>query len=93
MARYIDREKIKAFIDEKMEKSGLGYIIGNQLKAYIKQQPTADVEEVKHGEWIISSDGYYPYCSNCRYEPPFVGGKDMRTSRCPKCGAKMDEGC
>lgn len=48
--------------------------------------------EVKRGEWILSSDGYYPFCSNCRYEPPFVGGKDMRTPYCPNCGAKMDGG-
>ena len=52
----------------------------------------ADFAEVKHGEWIISSDGYYPFCSNCRYEPPFVGGKDIRTPYCPNCGAKMDGG-
>lgn len=43
--------------------------------------------ELKHGHWIISSDGYYPYCSVCKAEPE--SGK--MTKWCPNCGAKMDE--
>ena len=39
--------------------------------------------------WIISSDGYYPYCSNCGYEPPYTK-EDNRTPYCPKCGEKME---
>ena len=35
--------------------------------------------------WDISCDGYYPYCSACRKEPP---GREM-TAYCPCCGAKM----
>lgn len=35
--------------------------------------------------WEISSDGYYPYCSNCKNEPK---SKEM-TNYCPNCGAKM----
>lgn len=41
------------------------------------------------GVWIICCDGYYPYCSNCGYEPPWVHKTDMRTPYCPNCGAKM----
>lgn len=47
--------------------------------------PTADVQEVKHGEWIISSDGYYPYCSNCKNEPK----NGIMSNYCPICGARM----
>lgn len=47
--------------------------------------PTADVQEVRHGEWIISSDGYYPYCSECWKEPKEI------SEFCPHCGAKMDK--
>lgn len=36
--------------------------------------------------WIISSDGYYPYCSECKSEPK---NGDM-TDFCPNCGAKME---
>lgn len=50
--------------------------------------PAADVESVKHGCWIINSDGYYPQCSECMKEPQ---GRVM-TDWCPNCGAKMDGG-
>ena len=52
----------------------------------------ADVAPVKHGEWDICCDGYYPYCSECGYEPPWANGRDMRTKYCPECGAKMKGG-
>lgn len=48
--------------------------------------PAADVQTVKHGRWIINSDGYYPQCSECMNEPQ---GRIM-TNYCPNCGAKMD---
>ena len=37
----------------------------------------------KKGKWLINSDGYYPYCSQCKYEL-----KEM-THYCPNCGAEM----
>ena len=41
--------------------------------------------EHKKGHWIISSDGYYPFCSECKKEPK---SGDM-TDFCPSCGADM----
>lgn len=38
------------------------------------------------GKWIINSDGYYPYCSECKAEPK----SGEMTDFCPKCGAKMN---
>ena len=40
----------------------------------------------KHGKWLISSDGYYPYCSWCGNEPE--NGKMKKY--CADCGVKMD---
>lgn len=37
-------------------------------------------------KWIISSDGYYPYCSHCKTEPK----NGMMSNYCPECGARMD---
>lgn len=54
----------------------------------IQKIPAADVAPVVHSRWMISSDGYYPYCEHCRTEP--VGGK--MTKYCPNCGAVMDGG-
>lgn len=51
-----------------------------------------DVEETKDylkdnsAHWIISSDGYYPYCSACGYQPE---GKP--TKFCAECGKIMVE--
>lgn len=39
----------------------------------------------KQGHWIISSDGYYPYCSECKSEPK----SGEMTDFCPSCGADM----
>ena len=50
--------------------------------------PTVEAKSVKHAKWEICSDGYYPYCSNCKNEPQ---GRAM-TLFCPNCGAKMDGG-
>lgn len=35
--------------------------------------------------WITSSDGYYPYCSECKTEPK----SGEMTDFCPSCGADM----
>ena len=55
-------------------------------KCPIWRASTADVEPVRHGHWIINSDGYYPQCSECMSEPR---GRKM-TKYCGECGAKMD---
>lgn len=40
----------------------------------------------KQAKWLINSDGYYPYCSNCGKEPD---GRKM-SKYCPDCGVRMD---
>ena len=52
----------------------------------VDEMPAADVAPVRHGRWIINSDGYYPQCSECMSEPR---GREM-TKYCGECGAKMD---
>lgn len=47
-------------------------------------------EPIGEAVWIINPDGYYPYCSNCRYEPERpLFYDDNRTPYCPNCGFKM----
>ena len=49
----------------------------------------ADVQEIKHGEWIMTCNGDYYYCSEClNYKKPI----DRDFFYCPYCGAKMDGG-
>lgn len=40
---------------------------------------------IKNARWEICSDGYYPYCSNCKSEPK----NGVMTKFCPSCGARM----
>jgi hypothetical protein len=41
----------------------------------------ADIRARSHGRWIICSDGYYPYCSECKHEPK----SGNMTHYCPNC--------
>lgn len=75
---YISKKKLKAHYawwgDTEERKD---------LDAIVDAQPAADVEEVKHGEWI--ERGIYSFkCSSCgeieKVESPY----------CRWCGAKMD---
>lgn len=67
----VDAEKV-------CEQMGLVKEAMDMAKAYLRP--------VRHGRWIISSDGYYPYCWDCKARPK---GGNM-TKYCPNCGAKMD---
>lgn len=54
-------------------------------------KPTADVVEVRHGEWVsneLCGYKYAFYCSECGWVDgyPF----NDRHKYCPNCGAKMD---
>ena len=81
-----DAKTAAAFLDdipdadaEKVsEQMGLVKEAMDMEKAYLRP--------VRHGRWIISSDGYYPYCWDCKARPK---GGNM-TKYCPNCGAKMD---
>ena len=53
--------------------------------------PSADIVEVRHGEWKVYFDGKELMCSSCKatfWDEDGNGG----TNYCPHCGAKMDGG-
>ena len=113
MARYIDAEKAKAELKHWcMETainsvgSGICYpcdiyadVAQNRLGAWIDILPTADVQEVKHGKWLVIENdedelweggGHYE-CTACGYGFSFGGFFEMNTlPYCPHCGAKME---
>lgn len=53
-------------------------------------EPTADVVEVKHGEWIKHDDENRVYyaCSVCHMEFYILDGTSM--NYCPNCGSEME---
>lgn len=91
---YIEREKAIDEIDKWLD--SVGYVtVGKGLTSYgelvgcLKDTPTADVVEVRHGYWIDGKCGYYKICrykicSECNQIADFC------FDYCPNCGAKMD---
>lgn len=81
MARYIDAVKTAEIISDK-----LGIAL-SELVDVMATVPTADVQEVKHGEWENQEPGYRVadfMCSVCHSE------SDKLFDYCPDCGARMD---
>ena len=64
----------------------------------IKSLPTADVEPVRHGQWISLTDcsNAGVYCSICHkkvYKEDYAWcnrKNKVRSAYCPSCGSKMD---
>ena len=60
--------------------------IFTEFEMMIRELPTADVAEVKHGEWIKDKNCYT--CSECGF---YYFANNSKVNYCPKCGAKMDK--
>ena len=56
------------------------------FRSLIKAEPAADVEEVKHGEWMCKDEKGSGICSNCNRQDHI----DPLATHCRYCGAKMD---
>lgn len=95
MAEYIEREATVNLLqslgsrDYRREKGTIQEAI--KMVSGSEYTPAADVEPVRHGHWkpkavmvrCLNARNYI--CSRCGHEPLEV------TTRCPNCGAKMDE--
>lgn len=94
MSRYIDADKLYERIrtnDYKLttKYGSIEYGMRTfEIKEAIDKAPTADVKEIKHGEWITDKDGYVT-CSECGEEHTW---DDFRPPFCDMCGARMDGG-
>ena len=92
MPRYIDAD----IALDKMK----NWHTQERLMDCVRDMPTADVVEVKHGKWLDYSDdfdrGMDLRCSICNNRASaFVGGTEdwwdsWEPNYCPHCGAKMD---
>lgn len=89
MAEYIERD---ALLNEIRMASTL-----KECVTIVRRFPAADVEPVKHGEWVSCEESdefpcsYRVYRSSRRRECS-VCGFTPQLNRCPNCGAKMDGG-
>ena len=91
MSRYIDREdllkNLKRFAPEHLTPL---------IISLIEKQPTADVKEVKHGQWnTVLDESILEHYNNDVdiFACSICGIKSKRpTIFCPSCGARMDGG-
>ncbi len=101
MARYIDAEKLKCSIDSETDSifdwdMTIEELYYNLCKI-IDDEPTADVQEVRHGEWLKPSnsliDNRQWICSECKglIETAYHC-EHCYYNYCPNCGARMDCG-
>ena len=93
MSDYIDRDELIKHIKDLPtwwgdDSVGCAFYLTRAITS-IENAPAADVQEIKHGEWIMTCNGDYYYCSEClNYKKPI----DREFFYCPHCGAKMDGG-
>lgn len=87
MARYVDADKLKKSFD--LYFGGVSHaVIANQI---IESEPTADVAEVKHGEWEYPFSKDIAKCTNCDFcVQDKINNVGYMYNYCPNCGAKMD---
>lgn len=90
MPEYIDREALLLRIDcHGTNRFGM---LDEDIRAFVKAQPAADVAPVVHGQWIEDHD--YLKCPECgvMVKWDFTFFDIGNWNYCPNCGAKMDGG-
>jgi hypothetical protein len=102
MPKYIDADALKddALNYIHFERVDGGEIIGvstlNGIRRMIDNAPAADVETVRHGQWVLVGTNEHDYetsveekCSLCgRYVYRY--DTQPQDNYCPNCGARMD---
>ena len=85
---YIERDTLNNDLDWFAPEAFNSLI--DKINKIIRNQPTADVQEVRHGEWIEKPYllGTSNFCSLCGENYGMPHGK---YKFCPNCGAKMDK--
>lgn len=86
MSRYINADNMKT--TKSIQSADFNSI--ETIQKWIDEQPTADVVERKHGEWIEDEEQNHVeltfHCSECGCE---AWGIEETTNFCPECGADM----
>lgn len=89
--REIELIRENAMLEAKLRRyEQLLKIIGGECQQFLTDIEPKQTEpaEPLTAHWIICSDGYYPYCSNCKTEPK----SGIMSKYCPECGRKMEDG-
>ena len=84
MSRYIDADVL---IDDLIHNRSFYPAL---VSSAIKNTPTADVVEVRHGEWKKKSVGNLVTHMQCSICGDYEAIRYQHMNYCPNCGAKMD---
>ena len=98
MSEYIKKEEEIECL-EAMKKANMNFddrYIYAKVIQQVKDMPTADVVEVRHGKWKWASCTYdrvpceKEYICSCCHHKVITHGGDPWEKYCSNCGAKMD---
>lgn len=69
-----------------------GYMAAhNDWTRLIMSAPAIEIEDVRHGHWIVSNKSSWSQCSVCKRHFLYVWDYENADERCRHCGAIMDE--
>ena len=94
MSRYIDADAALKRFEEMHghESELLNCYNADWIVSFIETQPTADVQEVKHGRCAHLGEDEW-CCTCCGFVITTEGSWDKSAEKyCPECGAKMGGG-
>ena len=83
MTRPIDADAFKKE-NERLLHCDFPYLSETTLEELIDEAPTIDAETVRHGKWIVTTEGIVK-CSECKRK--FIL---LKENYCPNCGCRMD---
>lgn len=101
MAKYIDADNLINELSAAcmpIYEKGITGILGDNssIADIINEQPTADVQEVKHGKWEATELMYENGCTRCSECKTEYYASDLEEicgdtfpTYCPLCGARM----
>lgn len=88
---YIERETLQNKIKEICKDYGIAYGkhyggFAEKIANVTNMVSAADVQEVRHGKWLINKN--MRECTECGY---FYYSNNVNTNYCCNCGTKMDK--
>lgn len=89
MAEYIEREAVIAKYKQYLAE--LDGVDNEFAISVMRNEPAADVVEVRHGQWEEADDGDGVVCSICREDFCSIIHEVDRFRICPNCGARMGD--
>ena len=91
MSKYVDVDKLNLYDLFMKSKNDSGvWVRYRDVEILIKNAPTADVQEVRHGKNLDNEDWTHFKCSLCGADCWDTHSLDRKINYCYFCGAKIE---